>query len=179
MFTSSTIRQRAGFTLVEMMVVIALIGILAAIVLGSLVQARESSKIAKAKEEIKNIEQAFKLYRQELGVMPPGGDHCSICGWGFRGNSISVSGQAGWSSVVSDVAAKTPISRIPLLDPWGRHYAYDNNYYVGLGTLPSVLCSVGPDGILQTWLTSPTPAPPKVAVGDDICVFFIEADDTP
>ena len=51
-----------GFTLIELRVVIAIIGILASIITGSLASARARGRDAKRVADIKNIELALKLY---------------------------------------------------------------------------------------------------------------------
>lgn len=167
--------SRVGaFTLVEVLVVIAIIGILAAAVLVNLNDARDSSKVAKAEAELKAIETAFKLYREETGSMPTGADRCTICG--FRTGNQSV--QEQWETVIlPDVAARTS-ARLPARDPWGQYYAYDNNFRFATAAYPSIVCSLGPDSTLDTWTTNALAASEREAQGDDICIFFDEPDDT-
>ena len=52
-----------GFTLIEIMVVIAILGIMAAIVVPKLVGHTDTAKIAAAKQDIANIKQALILYK--------------------------------------------------------------------------------------------------------------------
>ncbi len=163
-----------AFTLVEVLVVIAIIGILASVVLLNLTDARESSKIARTETELKAIETAFKLYREETGHMPTGADRCTICG--FRNGNQSV--QEQWETViVPDVAAQTS-ARLPVRDPWGEYYAYDNNYRFATAAYPSIVCSLGPDGVLDTWVTNTLAGTQREAQDDDLCIFFDEPDDT-
>ena len=54
--------KTAGFTLLELMIVVAIIGTLAAIAIPSLISYRTKAKIALAVSEIKILEQEIKLY---------------------------------------------------------------------------------------------------------------------
>ena len=59
-----------GFTLIEIMVVIAILAILAAIVMPKLVGHTDDARITAATVQIKNIEQALGLYKLDNGVYP-------------------------------------------------------------------------------------------------------------
>jgi len=62
-----------GFTLIELMVVISIIGILSSIVVAGLNGARESARDVRRISDIKNIELALSLYYSDNGYYP-----CSI-----------------------------------------------------------------------------------------------------
>lgn len=64
-------RPAAGFTLVEMLVVIVVIGILAAMLSGAVVAARLTAKRAKDKMEVAQLAMALEKYKQEYGEYPP------------------------------------------------------------------------------------------------------------
>ena len=61
----NTSKQSRGFTLLEMLVVTAVIGILATVVVGSVSAAREQARIARIITDIKEIERALVTYRSE------------------------------------------------------------------------------------------------------------------
>jgi len=59
-----------GFTLIEMLVVISIIGILATLVAANLNSARSRARDAQRKSDIKNIETALRLYYNDNGSYP-------------------------------------------------------------------------------------------------------------
>jgi general secretion pathway protein G len=63
-------RSEAGFTLIEMMVVLAIIGILAALIVPRIMGRPDEARITAAKQDISTINQALKLYRLDIGRYP-------------------------------------------------------------------------------------------------------------
>ena len=63
--------QRGGFTLVEMLTVIVIIGILAGLVVGASVAVRNAARRAIIITEIKQLEMALQTYKSEMGEYPP------------------------------------------------------------------------------------------------------------
>ncbi len=59
-----------GFTLVEIMIVVAIIGILAMISVPSFIRARERSRATAAASDLRAFEQAFHAYNLEYGQYP-------------------------------------------------------------------------------------------------------------
>jgi general secretion pathway protein G len=59
-----------GFTLIEIMVVIAILAILAVIVMPKLVGRTDDARITAAKVQLKNIEEGLHLYKLDNGVYP-------------------------------------------------------------------------------------------------------------
>jgi general secretion pathway protein G len=64
------IRRRDGFTLIEIMVVIVILGLLAALVVPKLVGRTEEAKRTQTRVQIKNIQQALELFKLDNGFFP-------------------------------------------------------------------------------------------------------------
>lgn len=63
-------RDNRGFTLIEIMVVIVILALLAALVGPKLIGRSDDAKITDAKVQIKHIETALKLYKLDNGSYP-------------------------------------------------------------------------------------------------------------
>lgn len=59
-----------GFTLIELMVVIVILGILAAIIAPRIVGRTDEAKVTEVKVQIKNLETALKMYKLDNGQYP-------------------------------------------------------------------------------------------------------------
>lgn len=64
--------RRTGFTLVEMLVVIAIIGVLAALLIPAIQAARESARRTTCQNNLKQIAFAVQQYHSQYHVFPPG-----------------------------------------------------------------------------------------------------------
>lgn len=62
--------NNAGFTLIEIMVVIVILGMLAVLVGPRIIGQTDDAKLADAKVQIKNLETALKLYKLDNGAYP-------------------------------------------------------------------------------------------------------------
>lgn len=67
---TSRARDRAGFTLLEIMVVIVILGLLAALVVPKLIGRTEEAKRTQSRIQIKNVEQALQLFKLDNGFYP-------------------------------------------------------------------------------------------------------------
>ncbi len=65
-----TLRDNRGFTLIEIMVVIVILALLAALVGPKIMGRSDDAKIADAKVQVRNLESALKLYKLDNSVYP-------------------------------------------------------------------------------------------------------------
>ena len=65
-----TVRAKAGFTLVEVMVAVVIIGLLATVVMINVLPALDRAKTEKARADIATLEQAIETYRLENQTFP-------------------------------------------------------------------------------------------------------------
>ncbi len=103
---------QAGFTLIELMVVLVIIGVLAALIVPNVLDRADDARATAAKTDVNNLMQALKLYRLDNQRYP--------------------TGEQGLQALVAKPGAgPTPPNRKPYLeklpnDPWGRPYQYLN-----------------------------------------------------
>jgi prepilin-type N-terminal cleavage/methylation domain-containing protein len=69
--TDSPARSRAGFTLVEVMVVAAVVGLLSAIAIPNMAKSRDTAAAARFAHDIRLAMDAFTAYSFERGTYPP------------------------------------------------------------------------------------------------------------
>ncbi len=105
-------RPRTGFTLVEVMVVVVILGILAVLIVPRVVGRSEEARAVAAKHDIATIMQSLKLYRLDNGRYP--------------------TGEQGLEALVSKPQKpplptnwKPYLDKLPR-DPWGNPYQYLN-----------------------------------------------------
>ena len=63
-------KNRGGFTLVEIMIVVAIIALLAAIAVPNFLRARKRSQATRIVEDLRNIDHAVEQYAMETGRVP-------------------------------------------------------------------------------------------------------------
>lgn len=105
-------KQMSGFTLIEIMVVIVILGILAAVVVPRIMDNPDKARTIKAKQDVRSLEGALELYRLDNFNYP--------------------STDQGLEALVSEPSG-TPearnwktggyMKRLPK-DPWGNEYQY-------------------------------------------------------
>ncbi len=67
---TNRIKDKRGFTLIEILVVVAIIAILAALVGPRIIGTTDEAKVTEAKVQIKNLETALKLFKLRQGFYP-------------------------------------------------------------------------------------------------------------
>ncbi len=103
-----------GFTLIEIMVVIVILGILAGLVLPRFMGRTEEAKKVKAKLQIENLEAALKLYKLDNGAYPTTEQGLEALVQKPATGAIP----ANWREGGYLEKGKIP------LDPWNRPYVY-------------------------------------------------------
>jgi general secretion pathway protein G len=106
------LRDRSGFTLIEIMVVIVILGLLAALVVPKLIGRTEEAKKTQARIQIKNIEQALMLFKLDNGFFPTTDQGIEAL--------IKIPG-AG--RIPKNYRKDGYMDRLPK-DPWGNPYVY-------------------------------------------------------
>jgi general secretion pathway protein G len=103
---------QAGFTLVEIMVVMAIIGLLATMVIINVLPSQDKAMREKAKADVALLEQALDLYRLDLFQYPST----------VEGLEALLSAPASLSNA-QNYRPGGYIKKLPD-DPWGRPYQY-------------------------------------------------------
>ena len=110
--TQSQRRRRAGFTLVELMVVIVIIGLLATVVAINVLPAQGKAMVGKARADISTLEQAIETYRLDNLTFPDNA----------QGLQALVAAPQGLSQP-ERYREGGYVRRLPK-DPWGQDYQY-------------------------------------------------------
>lgn len=108
--SNSIIKNRKGFTLVELIVVMVILGMLAALVFPKFISKVGKGKVSAAKTQIELLGQALDQFRMETGRYPTTQEGL---------NALQVNpGVNGWDGPY----LKKGIPN----DPWGRPYHYES-----------------------------------------------------
>ena len=121
-FENQSFAEERGFTLIEILVVMAIIGMLAIMVAPNIFNQQAGAQIDAALSQISSLEAALDTYRLDVGEYPDS----------LEGLRENISGRAAWNGPY--------LRRGVPLDPWGNEYVYDSN------GREFMLSSYGPDG---------------------------------
>jgi len=99
-----------GFTLIELMVVIVILGLLATIIMPKILDRPEQARRLKAKVQIRSFQSAWALFKLDTGRIPTTSQGL--------GALINDPGLRGWKQGGYIEGGKIP------LDPWGSPYIY-------------------------------------------------------
>jgi len=106
--------SQAGFTLIEVMVVVAILAILAALIVPKVMSRPDEARIVAAKQDISTITQALKLYRLDNLRYPT-----------LEQGLASLVTRPTLAPVPANWKAGGYLERLPK-DPWGNPYQYLN-----------------------------------------------------
>ncbi|MBS1196334.1 MAG: gspG [Proteobacteria bacterium] len=113
-FIAALPRRAGGFTLIEIMVVVIIIGVLAALVVPKIMARPDEARAIAAKQDIATLLQALKLYRLDNMRYPSG----------EQGLMALVEKPTG-APMPSNWKSGGYLERLPK-DPWGSTYQYLN-----------------------------------------------------
>ena len=130
----SSPRAASGFTLIEVMVVVAILAILAALVVPRIMDRPDEARVIKTRQDIRAIESALQLYRLD-NFQYPSTD---------QGLEALVSKPSG-SPEPKNWKSGGYLERMPK-DPWGNEYQYLNPGLRGEVDIFSYGADGSPDG---------------------------------
>ena len=147
-----------GFTIVELLIVIVVIGILAAITIVAYNGIQTRARDAKRQDDITTITKALELYYIDHGSYPLSSGSTSInAAWSTTADS-SWSNLATQLSIYASSLPRDPISKQMGVGafPWNDAQGYDYSYYSGSGycvnatTAQAFLLVITYEGIAQS-----------------------------
>ena len=107
-------RSQLGFTLIEVMVVIAIIGIMATLIVPQVMSKPDEARVIAARQDISSIVQALKLYRLDIGRYPT-----------TEQGLAALVAKPTSEPIPQNWKPNGYVDRLPK-DPWGFAYQYSN-----------------------------------------------------
>ncbi|GHE41125.1 type II secretion system major pseudopilin GspG [Vulcaniibacterium thermophilum] len=124
-------RRSAGFTLLEMLVVLVIIGLIASLVGPRLFSRVDSSKVQVAETQVRMLRGAVETFRLEVGRLPTPEEGLAV----LTQAPADERTRGRWRGPYLDEAVPA--------DPWGNPYQYS---IPGRDGMPFALYSLGADG---------------------------------
>lgn len=110
----SRARGMRGFTLIEIMVVVVILGVLAALIVPNIIGRPDEARVTAAKSDIQSIANALELYRLDNSQYPSTD----------QGLEALVEKPSGYPEP-KNWNAEGYLKKVPV-DPWGEPYVYIN-----------------------------------------------------
>ena len=104
--------KQSGFTLIEMMVVVVILGILAALVVPNIISRPEEARIVKARQDVHAIQNALELYKLDNEYYPS--TEQGLMALVVKPTSSPI--PTNWNNYLKSLPK----------DPWGQPYLYLN-----------------------------------------------------
>jgi len=122
--------RTSGFTLIEMIVVLAIIMILAGLVTGAAMKAKERAMVAQTKTMISGLETAIGMFQMDLGGYPNSGNANLVTNLTTLGGtytvgttSYTVVSTSGWSGPYMNFKTGDVVGGT-VRDAWGTAFTY-------------------------------------------------------
>lgn len=115
--------RRRAFTLIELLIVVAILGILMSILLPALFMVSEQARQSQARAELRTLATALESYRDDWGVYPPDGGAASTTALFRYLDGDPANGGPRTPYYDFDLDRVNPAGEF--LDPWGLPYSYD------------------------------------------------------
>ncbi|PIZ63454.1 hypothetical protein COY16_01985 [Candidatus Roizmanbacteria bacterium CG_4_10_14_0_2_um_filter_39_13] len=147
--------MKSGFTLVELIVVISIIGMLATLGIASYQNVVKEARNTKTAADIEEMVKAIMIHNARTGSWVDGMDDS-------YGNIFTT---ATWNNSAQGLVPEY-LDRVPN-DPWDRSYFYDGTPNTECGLGANSVCSAGPDGVFESHNRAD-----ETAQDDDICVYI-------
>lgn len=124
-------KNNRGFTLIEIMVVVVIIGLLAAFIVPRVMDRVDEARVTKARADIQAIETALAMYRLDTSRLPN------------TAQGLAALVQKPDDAAVRNWRSGGYMARVSR-DPWGNDYRYRQP---GMRAAEYDLYSLGPDGL--------------------------------